>query len=164
MGRADANGSFLVKSTGAVEYMGTGGGDNQLVTFNPENNSFENTNLEDLFGGACVSQYTQQPPTTRPKPQEAELEIGDFWTRKSDRILHIWDGTSWVQVYTANGNPIGTIITTVNTVQFTPPPPGYLACDGTPCPPEYEELRAILFAATGSFVLPNRGFGVYIKF
>lgn len=157
MARVESNGSFLVKQTGEIDYIGTGGGENQVVTFNSDNSSFESTNLEDLFGGACVSQYTKDAPGKRPKG--AELEVGDFWTRQSDKRLHIWDGEFWVAVTVINGNPVGTIIQKLGLGV----PSGYLACDGTPCPPQYTELIAILLDTTGEIDLPTIA-GGYIKY
>jgi len=163
MARAEANGSFLVKSTGAIEYIGSGGGDNQIVTYNPENESFEDTDLENLFGGACVSQYVPDPPKKR--PNDADLEIGDFWTNSETQILSIWsDEERWVYVNTINGTPTGTIITTVITGFPANPPVGYLPCDGSPCPPQFSALSDLLLANSGSTNLPTGGAGVFIKF
>ena len=162
MARAESNGSFRIKSTGAVEYIGSGGGDNQIVTYNPDTESFEDTDLDELFGGACVSQYVDSAPSER--PNGADLEIGDFWTDKNTRILHIWDGDSWDRVLTINGNPVGTIITTVDSRPFAPVPAGYLACTGLPCPPEYNALSSLLLEATGSTDLPNLPGGNWIKY
>ena len=163
MSRAESNGSFLVREGGAVQYIGSGGGDNQIVTYNPDTESFEDTDLEDLFGGACVSQYVPDAPSER--PNGADLEIGDFWTDSNTKILHIWsDDERWVYVKTINGNPVGTTITTVITGLLAPPPLGYLACDGTPCPPQFEELSALLLFNTGSIDLPSLAPGFFIKF
>ncbi len=160
MERAEANGSFLIKSTGAVEYIGSGGGNNQIVTYNPDNESFEDTDLENLFNGACVSQFEPSPPTER--PNEDDLEIGDFWTNSNTKILSIWSAEEgpWVFVNAVNGNPIGCIIESISQT----PPSGYLACDGTPCPTQYVVLNDMLIQNTGSRNLPNRGVGFYIKF
>lgn len=167
MTRADANGSFLI-SGGKVNFIGqSGGDDNQIVTFNGDNSSFESTNLDDLVGNACVSQYTDNPPSTRPSTNVKDrppLEIGDLWTDRDNKLHYIWDGDEWIFVKTINGNPIGTIIETVITDLLAPPPLGYLRCDGLVCPPEFEELRAILFANQGDFLLPNRAPGFFIKF
>ncbi len=163
MAKAEANGSFLIKSTGAVEYIGSGGGDNQIVTFNPENSSFEDTDLEELFGGACVSQYVPDPPSER--PNGSDLEIGDFWTNSNTQILSIWsDDEQWVYVKAINGTPVGTIIQSIITGFLAPPPIGYLACDGTPCPPQFTELSALLLTYNGDTDLPSLGSGFFIKF
>lgn len=154
MARADSNGSFLVKSTGVIDYIGSGGGDNQIVTYNPDNKSFENTDLENLFGGACVSQYVPSAPKKR--PNGADLEIGDFWTNSETKLLSVWsDEEKWVFIKAINGTPVGTIIQSIRTGFFSLPPLGYLACDGSPCPPEYEELQDLLVANTGSTNLPD---------
>jgi len=148
MARAKSNGSFLIKPTGEVQFIGGAGGDNQIVTYNPDFKSLENTNLEDLFGGSCVSQYLPDPPSKRPRG--ADLEVGDFWTNSEDKLIHIWDGEKWVPVNSNNGNPVGTVVVTIKpTVSL-----GYLRCDGTLCPEEYEELRTLLFDTNGDFLLP----------
>ena len=163
MARAESNGSFLVKSTGAIEYIGSGGGDNQIVTYNPDNESFEDTNLEDLFGGACVSQYLPDAPSKR--PNDADLEIGDFWTNSNTKILSIWsDEERWVYVQTINGTPVGTIIQSIIDGFLAPPPVGYLACDGTPCPPQFEALSDLLLTYSGNTDLPSLPPGNFIKF
>ena len=163
MARAESNGSFLVKSTGVVDYIGTGGGDNQIVTYNPENESFENTDLENLFGGACVSQYVPDAPKKR--PNGADLEIGDFWTNSETRIISIWsDEEEWVYVETINGTPVGTLIQSIIDGFLAPPPVGYLACDGTPCPPQFEELSDLLLTYSGNTDLPSLPPGNFIKF
>ena len=161
MSRAESNGSFVI-AKGGVQYIGTGpDDDNQIVTYNFEDGGLESTGLDKLFGGSCVSQYQSGAPSSRPRG--GELEIGDFWTDTGSKFLHIWDGEQWVLVKTINGNPVGTIIQTFDTVSLLPPP-GYLLCDGTLCPEEYGQLRAILFANTGDFFLPNLGPGSLIKF
>lgn len=162
MARAESNGSFRVKSSGAVQYIGTGGGDNQIVTYNPDNEAFENTDLEELFGGACVSQYVPDPPKNR--PNGADLEIGDFWTDSDTDIIRIYDGDDWVFVKTINGVATGTIINHVITTPLAVPPGGYLRCDGTPCPPQYSELAQLLLDNTGSTDLPSLPAGSFIKF
>ena len=166
MPRADANGSFYV-TKGGFEYTGIDGADeNQIVTYDSELNAITATNLDDLVGGACVSQYTDDAPTTRPSTKVKDkppLEIGDFWTQKGSRLLHIWDGENWDRVLTINGNPVGTTILTVITAPLAPPPAGYLACDGTPCPPEFNALTQVLLENTGSTDLPNLGPGYFIK-
>lgn len=168
MTRADANGSFLVNSTGKVNFIGQqGSDDNQVVTFNSENKSFESTNLDDLVGNACVSQYTDNAPSTRPFTNVKDnppLEIGDLWTDRDNKLHYVWDGDEWILIKAINGNPIGTIIDTVITDPLALPPAGYLRCDGTICPPEFEELRAILLANQGNFLLPNRASNFFIKF
>lgn len=168
MTRADANGSFLVNSTGKVNFIGQqGSDDNQVVTFNSENKSFESTNLDDLVGNACVSQYTDNAPSTRPFTNIKDnppLEIGDLWTDRDNKLHYVWDGDEWILIKAINGNPIGTIIDTVITDPLALPPAGYLRCDGTICPPEFEELRAILLANQGNFLLPNRASNFFIKF
>ena len=168
MTRADANGSFLVNSTGKVNFIGQqGSDDNQIVTFNSENKSFESTNLDDLVGNACVSQYTDNAPSTRPFTNVKDnppLEIGDLWTDRDNKLHYVWDGDEWILIKAINGNPIGTIIDTVITDPLALPPAGYLRCDGTICPPEFEELRAILLANQGNFLLPNRASNFFIKF
>ena len=163
MTRAESNGSFLVKSTGVVDYIGSGGGDNQIVTYNPENESFENTDLENLFGGACVSQYVPDAPEKR--PNGADLEIGDFWTNSETRIISIWsDEEEWVYVETINGTPVGTIIQSIIDGPLAPPPVGYLPCDGTPCPPQFEALSDLLLTYSGNTDLPSLPPGNFIKF
>ena len=125
MARADSNGSFYV-SRGGFKYTGNrGADDNQIVTYDPDLEAVTATDLGNLFGGACVSQYEPSAPTTRPRG--GELEIGDFWTDTGSKLLHIWDGDEWVLVKTINGNPVGTIIQSFNTVALTAPP-GYLFC------------------------------------
>ena len=161
MTRADANGSFRILSSGAIQYTGTGGGDNQIVTYNPDNESFEDTNLEELFGGACVSQYLPSAPSKR--PNGGDLEVGDFWTATGNKFIHIWDGDEWIQVKTVNGNPVGTIIQTIADSLTATAPEGYLLCDGTLCPEEFTQLRAMLLANTGDFFLPSLPGGNYIK-
>lgn len=163
MARAESNGSFLVREGGAVQYIGSGGGDNQIVTFNPETESFEDTNLEDLFGGACVSQYLPDAPSKR--PNDADLEIGDFWTNSETQILSIWsDELRWVYVKTINGTPVGTIIQSIIVGFLAPPPIGYLACDGTRCPPQFDELSDLLIQYNGDDNLPALAPGNFIKF
>ena len=162
MTRIESNGSFLIQPSGLIEFVGNGGGENQVVTFNKEYSSFESTDLEDLFGGACVSQYASEPPSKRPSGDD--LEIGDLWTNKDSKFLSIWDGEKWVLVKTINGNPVGTIIQNVQTSPSAPPPVGYLACDGTPCPPEYEDLASLLFDINGDTDLPNLALGFFIKY
>ena len=159
MARAEANGSFLITEGGAVSYIGSGGGENQIVTFNPDNSSFEDTNLENLFGRSSLSQYTPTPPTSR--PDDFDLEIGDLWTSSITKLLYIWtDDEVWIHVKTINGNPVGTIIENINFAT----PSGYLPCNGEPCPPQFNELSELLFTNTGSTNLPLKGLGFFIKF
>lgn len=160
--RIESNGSFYV-SKGTFQYTGLPPSDlDQVVTFDYDRKEVTSTDLTKLFGGACVSQYTEDAPSKRPRGRD--LEIGDFWTQKGSRILHIWDGDSWVRVHTINGNPVGTIIQNINTSILAAPPGGYLACDGTPCPTQYTELRALLLANTGDIILPNLASGFFIKY
>jgi len=162
MDKVDSNGSFRVKGTGAVEFTGVASGDpNQIVTFNPEYSSLESTDLGELFGGACVSQYVPDPPDGRPRG--GELEIGDLWTDSDTDIMHIYDGERWVFVKTVNGVATGTIITHIITTPLQAPS-GYLICDGTPCPTQYDELSDLLLAQTGSTDLPSLPAGNFIKF
>lgn len=162
MARAESNGSFYV-ARGGFQYTGIDGkDDNQICTYNPDNKSVEVTDLDALVGGSCVSQYEENAPSERPRG--GELEIGDLWTQKGSRLLHIWDGDGWIRVHTVNGNPVGTIIQNINTTPLAPPPAGYLNCDGTICPSQYSELRDLLFDINGDFVLPSLPAGSYIKF
>lgn len=161
--KVDSNGSFRVKGNGAVEFTGVSSGDpNQIVTFNPEFDSLESTDLGELFGGACVSQYVPDPPNERPKGDE--LQIGDLWTDSDTDIMHIYDGDRWVFVKTINGVATGTIITHIITAPLEAPPGGYLRCDGSPCPPQYTELANLLLDQTGSTDLPSLPAGNFIKF
>ncbi len=161
MSRAEANGSFVI-AKGGVQYIGNGpDDDNQIVTYNFDDGGLESTGLDKLFGGACVSQYQSGAPSSRPRG--GDLEIGDFWTDSDSKLLHIWDGDEWVRVKAINGNPVGTTIQTIDTLALTPPP-GYLLCDGTPCPPQFTELAAMLLANTGDTLLPNLAAGTFIKF
>lgn len=163
MDRVPSNGSFLIKGNGAVSFVGSGFGDaNQIVTFNPDFDSLESTDLGELFGGACVSQYVPDAPSERPRG--GELEIGDLWTNSNTDIMSIYDGERWVFVKTINGVAVGTIITHINSGPLATPPAGYLRCDGTVCPPQYDELADLLFANNGNTNLPSLPDGQFIKF
>lgn len=155
--RIESNGSFYV-SKGTFQYTGLPPTDiDQVVTFDYDKKEVTSTDLSKLQGIACVSQYESSPPTKRPRNRD--LEIGDLWTDKETKFLHIWDGNGWVLVETINGNPVGTIIQKLGLGV----PAGYLACDGTPCPPQYTELIAILLDVTGETDLPSIA-GGYIKY
>lgn len=160
--RIESNGSFYV-SKGTFNYVGQKPADiDQVVTFDYDSGEVTSTDLSKLRGDACVSQYESDPPSTRPRG--AELQIGDLWTDKESKFIYIWDGKQWVFVKTINGNPVGTIIQNIQTDPLAAPPAGYLLCDGTQCPPEYEELLALLFEVNGNTLLPNLGGGFFIKY
>lgn len=169
MDRVASNGSFYV-SDGGFKYSGTRSGDpNQIVTFDIDAGQVNSTDLDELFDNDfCVSQYTFEAPATRPirkgQKKGADLEVGDFWTDRATGVLSIWDSDSWVYIKPINGNPVGTIINTVITNTPVVPPTGYLACDGTPCPPQYTELSDLLLANSGSILLPAGVPGQFIKF
>lgn len=65
--KVDANGSFLVKTGGAVNFIGSNSDDeNQVVTFNNKTSELESTDASLLFDEIyCVSQYTDQAPDKR---------------------------------------------------------------------------------------------------
>lgn len=163
--KASSDGSFLMVN-GNPKFIGNqlSNDPNTVVTFDSETSSMQAVPAGKLFKDLeyAVSMITNQPPEERPNGDD--LEIGDFWTNKRTSILYVWDGDEWLPIAAINGNPVGTIITNINTDPLAPPPSGYLKCDGTPCPPEYEDLRQLLLASTGSFVLPTRAPGVFIKF
>lgn len=163
MDRVPSNGSFLVKSTGAVDFTGSGFGDpNQIVTFNPDFGSLESTDLGELFGGACVSQYTPDPPSERPRG--GDLEIGDFWTDSNTKYLSVWDGDKWVRIKCPEAVQVGTIINHINDGPLAPPPSGYLRCDGGICPPQFSALASLLFTNNGNTNLPSLPDGFFVKF
>ena len=143
--KADANGSFLVKTAGSIDYIGSKGEDvNQVVTFNSENSEFQSTDASKLFEEIyCVSQYEDSPPDSRPNGDD--LFIGDLWTSSVDKNFYIWDDSSWVPA----SNPTGTVIQSVSPT----PPAGYLLCNGLECPPQFALLRSYLIAP--DFFLPN---------
>lgn len=154
--RIESNGSFYV-SKGTFQYTGLPPTDiDQVVTFDYEKKEVTSTDLSKLQGIACVSQYESSPPSKRPRNRD--LEVGDLWTDKETKLLHIWDGLGWVLVETINGNPVGTIIQNIGAAA-----PGYLVCDGTPCPPQYTDLINLLLATTGGTLLPNIT-GSFIKY
>lgn len=163
--KVDSNGSFLVKSTGAIEYQGlTSGDNNQIATYDADNGALTSVNLEDLIDQFrfffSVSQYESSEPSTRPKPEKDKLEIGDLWTDKDTKFIYIWDGGSWVQIKNPSGVPVGTIISNLSLT----PPSGYLACDGSVCPPQYTELRALLPTGNLPSLSPGSQTFPYIKF
>lgn len=198
--RIESNGSFYV-SKGTFQYTGLPPGDiDQVVTFDYETKEVTSTDLSKLLRNNCVSQYESSPPSSRPRG--GELQVGDFWTDKESKLLHIWDGDQWVlvkataRIITSEGpptslepvegdtyfdestlrtyiyysgswvvtspfntSPVGTIIQNVSIT----PPLGYLACDGTPCPPQYTELVNLLITSNGNSLLPDIP-GAFIKF
>lgn len=145
--KVDANGSFLVKTGGAVNFIGTKSDDeNQVVTFNGETSELESTDASLLFDDIyCVSQYEDSAPDRRPNGDR--LLQGDLWTSSIDKNFYVWteDGEVWIPAST----PTGTVIQSVSST----PPSGYLLCDGSECPPQYTTLRSMLVAP--DFFLPG---------
>ena len=161
MPKVPSNGSMYIKN-GGFEYTGIKGEDpNQVMTFDPERGSVGPADLTGLMGGSCVSQYTENAPKERPRG--GDLQIGDFWTKKSTKIISIWDGEKWKYVKTINGVITGTIIQSIYTTPLTPPPDGYLRCDGEPCPEEFTDLKNLLQLETGSINVPTLPAGFLIK-
>ena len=163
--KVDSNGSFLVKSTGAIQYQGLESGDNnQIATYDADNGALTSSNLEDLIGQFefffAVSQYTGSEPSTRPEPESTELEIGDLWTDTATKFMYIWDGSAWVLLRSPDSNPVGTVISNVSLVA----PAGYLPCDGTPIPSQYTQLLALIPGGSTPSVNPGAGLFAYIKF
>ena len=144
--KVDSNGSFLVKTGGVINYIGTKSDDeNQVVTFNNESNELESTDASLLFDDIyCVSQYEDSAPGERPNGDE--LLEGDLWTSSIDKNFYVW---SEDEVWIPASTPTGTIIQSVAPA----PPTGYLLCDGSTCPPQYEVLRSMLIAP--DFFLPG---------
>lgn len=160
--RIESNGSFYVEK-GSFKYTGQKPSEiDQVVTYDYENGEVTSTDLSKLTGGASLCQYVSNPPSQRPRGYE--LQIGDLWIDKESKLIHVWDGNEWILAKTINGNPVGTIIQNIQTSTLAPPPAGYLACDGTPCPPEYEELASLLFDINGNTTLPNLAPGFFIKY
>ena len=163
--QVDSNGSFLVKSTGAIQYQGiTSGDNNQIAAYDGNNGALVSVNLEDLIEQFkfffCVSQYESSEPDTRPEPEKGELERGDLWTDTATNFIYIWDGSDWIQINTPGNTPVGTVISNVSLVA----PAGYLPCDGSPIPPEYTALLALIPGATTPSVNPGSGLFAYIKY
>lgn len=163
--KVDYNGSFLVKSTGAIDYQGSSSGDNnQIATYDPEFGALASTDLQSLIEQFeyffCVSQYENSEPDDRPDGDD--LERGDLWTDEGSKFMYVWSGSDWIQLKAPGTNPVGTIIQ--NMQPPTSPPSGYLYCDGSNCPPQYGELFALLDDGE----LPNLQTGAapysYIKF
>ena len=159
------NGSLRVKSTGAIDFQGAGlGGDNnQVATYN-EAYGIGSTNLGDLLEQFITDYSVCQVSDKEPKerPEGDNLEPGDLWVKDGDRTLFFYTGNEWLPIRT--DSPVGTIITTIITDPVASPPSGYLKCDGTECPAQYEDLRELLFENNGDFELPNRPNGDFIKF
>ena len=159
------NGSLRVKSTGAIDFQGPGLGsdNNQVATYN-EAYGIGSTNLGDLLEqfitDYSVCQVSDGAPNERPEGDD--LEAGDLWVKSGDRSLSYYDGSDWYPIRT--DSPVGTIITTIITAPLASPPGGYLRCDGTECPLDYDDLRNLLFENNGDYDLPNRPAGDFIKF
>ncbi len=163
--KVDSNGSFLVKSTGAIQYQGIESGDNnQIATYDDEFGALTAVNLEDLIDQFkfffCVSQYASSEPNKRPEPDDDELERGDLWTDTDTKFMYIWDESDWIQIKSPGANPVGTIISNLSIT----PPAGYLACDGTPCPPQYTALLALLPSGNLPSINPGSQTFAYVKF
>ncbi len=163
--QVDSNGSFLVKSTGAIQYQGLASGDNnQIATFDAANGALTSSNLEDLINQFkfffCVSQYESSEPDKRPEPENTELEKGDLWTDTNTKFIYIWDGSDWIQINTPGNTPVGTVISNVSLVA----PAGYLPCDGSAIPSEYSALLALIPSGNTPSVNPGSGLFAYIKY
>jgi hypothetical protein len=158
--KVDANGSFLVKTGGAINFIGAKSDDaNQIVTFNEETSELQSTDASLLFDEIyCVSQYEDSAPDKRPNGDE--LLQGDLWTSSIDKNFYVWSEEEelWIPAST----PTGTVIQSVSPT----PPSGYLLCNGLECPPQFALLRSLL---APDFLLPNIPVTVgpiysYIKF
>lgn len=163
--KVDSNGSFLVKSTGAIQYQGlTSGDNNQIATYDADNGALTSSNLEDLIDQFefffCVSQYESSEPDTRPEPEKGELERGDLWTDTATNFIYIWDGSDWIAIRSPDGNPVGTVISNLSLVA----PAGYLACDGADIPAQYTQLIALSSNGKTPSINPGSGLFAYIKF
>ena len=119
MPKVPANGSMYVKR-GGFEYTGIDGEDpNQVMTFDPETGAVGPTDLDGLMGGACVSQYTNDKPDERPRG--GDLEIGDFWTKESNKEFKIWDGYDWKTIVEYGGPGSVTYSINLNWISAFPP-------------------------------------------
>ena len=144
--KVDANGSFLVKTGGAINFIGKKSDDeNQVVTFSAETSELQSTDASLLFDDIyCVSQNEDSSPDTRPNGDD--LLVGDLLTSSINKNFYVRsDDEAWIPAST----PTGTIIQSI----APSPPAGYLLCNGTECPPEYTLLRSYLLAP--DYFLPN---------